>query len=162
MKKIKNYDDYYIATCGRVISTKFKNMRFLKPDISKKGYLLVRLSKNGKKKGMLIHRIVAEHYIDNPLNKEQVNHIDENKYNNSVFNLEWSTPKENANHGTRNEKISNSKKKIVGQYALDGEFIMKYSSVSEASKITGCSRTHIGSVCSGNRKSCGGFFWKLL
>jgi uncharacterized protein YpuA (DUF1002 family) len=83
------------AEDGRVFSNR-KNgtLKELKQGISTRGYPTVNLA-DGK---YLIHRLVAETYIPNPNNKPQVNHIDENKTNNNVYNLEWATNKENIQH----------------------------------------------------------------
>ena len=70
-----------------------------------KGYCIVRLRKDGKGKSYLVHRLVAQAFIPNPLNLPQVNHIDENKKNNNIDNLEWCTAKYNANYGTRNIRV---------------------------------------------------------
>ena len=72
-----------------------------------KGYERVNLKKDGIEKTMQVHRLVALAFLPNPQNKPEVNHIDENKENNNVDNLEWVTSKENANYGTRNDKIKN-------------------------------------------------------
>lgn len=110
MKDIQGYEGLYaITSCGKVWS--YKSKRFLMPYKHYKGYLLVKLTKDGIRKAYTVHRLVAEAYIPNPENKEQVNHKDENKANNCVNNLEWMTNKENANYGTRNERISNTLKR---------------------------------------------------
>lgn len=104
MKDIKNYEGLYAVTsCGRVWS--YTHNRFLNPQ-SNGAYYQVNLSKQGKTQHLFIHRLVAQAYLDNPDGLPQVNHIDENKANNAVTNLEWCTVKENANHGTRNSRIS--------------------------------------------------------
>ena len=72
------------------------------------GYLVVKLCKNNIRSNKKIHRLVAQAFIPNPENKPQVNHIDEDKTNNMVSNLEWMTAKENTNHGTRNERSGKS------------------------------------------------------
>ncbi len=66
--------------------------------MSSKGYLRVTLYKDGSRKNFLIHRLIATHFIPNPENKPQVNHIDGNKINNNIDNLEWVTPSENTQH----------------------------------------------------------------
>jgi hypothetical protein len=93
--EIEGYNNYLIYETGDVFNNK-KN-RFLKPSKMKNGYIKVELCKNGKQKTFKIHRLVAEYYIPNPENKPEVNHIDGDKCNNSVENLEWNTRKENMN-----------------------------------------------------------------
>ena len=93
-KKISGYEDYYISTWGRVKNTE---NRIMKPEVHDKGYLRVDLyDKDGNRKHAKVHRLVAQAFIPNPLNKPQVNHIDGNNQNNSVSNLEWCTNEENA------------------------------------------------------------------
>ena len=96
MTKIKEFEEYTISKEGVVYS--LKNNKKLKPWINGKGYLQVRLYKDGKGYDKRVHRLVAETYIKNKENKEQVNHIDGNKLNNNVNNLEWVTNSENQKH----------------------------------------------------------------
>ena len=99
MKDIKGYEgDYKINEMGEVFSVKYNRTKKLKPRISHDGYVWYNLCKNGKQKTCRANRLVAENYIDNPKNKPTVNHIDGNKLNNAVDNLEWSTRKEQMEH----------------------------------------------------------------
>ena len=86
MKKIQNYDNYLIDENGKVYNEITK--RYLKGSIGENGYLYYRLSRNGKKKMFYAHRLVAEAFIPNINNLPVVNHIDNNKLNNNVANLE--------------------------------------------------------------------------
>lgn len=102
-----------ISSYGRVKNT-ITNF-YLKPFSNNKGYLLVHLTINGKRSNQLIHRLVAKAFIPNPDNLPQVNHIDGNKSNNRVNNLEWCTDSYNQNHAIVNKlhpsgvKVYNSK-----------------------------------------------------
>jgi hypothetical protein len=107
-KIIKDYEDYSITREGKVFSYKTSKEKELKLNRDKDGYLLVNLFKFGKGKTLKVHRIVAETYIPNTKNKPQVNHINEIKDDNKLENIEWVTCKENINHGTRNERHSES------------------------------------------------------
>lgn len=93
-KDIKGCNGYQISNYGRVWSA--KRNRYLALTPNNRGYLQVKvIANNGKRKNELVHRLVALHFIDNPENKPEVNHIDRNKENNSVDNLEWVTHSEN-------------------------------------------------------------------
>ena len=110
MKDIQGYEGLYAITSrGKIWS--YRSNKFLKPYKSNKGYLYVKLFKNGIGKAYSIHRLVALNYIPNPENKEQVNHKDENKENNCINNLEWMTNYENCHYGTKNLRISLALKK---------------------------------------------------
>lgn len=99
---------------GRHREPLFIKGRVLSPIKRMRGYLEVNLvdSASGKRRvAKKIHRLVAEAFIENPNHYEQVNHRDENKHNNAVNNLEWCSAKYNNNYGTRNIKISETKRK---------------------------------------------------
>lgn len=110
MKKINDLfglenvkDVYFITTCAKVISLMYGKIRIIKPTEAC-GYLRVGLMKNdGTRVHVLVHRLVALAYIpnDDKETKVQVNHKDENRKNNVIYNLEWVTPTENLNYGNR-------------------------------------------------------------
>lgn len=120
-KDIKNYEGLYqvsnlgnVRSLNRIVSCNIKNNnkaikkgKILKPNKKRNGYLQVCLLNKQKRKYCNIHRLVAETFIPNLNHLSQVNHIDENKDNNCVDNLEWCSPKYNCNFGTRNSKIYN-------------------------------------------------------
>ena len=89
---------YEISNYGRVKSFFGGIVKILKPNLEKCGYFCIQLYYNGKHRNFKIHRLVAEAFIPNSENKKTVNHIDGNKMNNFVDNLEWATYKENINH----------------------------------------------------------------
>ena len=97
LKEINNFDGYFISNFGNVYSNKTGTLTKLKPYVDSKGnYLIIRIIRNdGKRKGCLIHRLVAKAFIPNPNNLPEVNHKDKNKKNCKIDNLEWCTRKEN-------------------------------------------------------------------
>lgn len=116
-KDIKGYEGLYqISNLGRVKSlerdiklrqyTKHVDAFIMRQDLNKRGYLYIRLTKNGKQKAFRVHRLVAEAFIDNPNSLSQVNHIDFNRTNNNVNNLEWVTPQDNTNHSIEHLRAS--------------------------------------------------------
>ena len=143
--------------------------KILKHNIHKDGYHLVGLSKNNSKKSYLVHRLVAEAFISNPEKKSEVNHIDGNKNNNCVNNLEWVDRCENMRHridvlgfkGGLYGKLGalNKQSKIV-QQIKDGIVIAEFYGSHEAERKTGISSGGIRSTCRGEHKTAGGFQWK--
>ena len=162
-KDIEGYEGLYqISNFGNVYS--YNKRGLLTPQKENNGYLRVNLYKNGKSKHYLVHRLVAQAFITNSNNLGFVNHIDENKTNNSVDNLEWTTHKDNVNYGTRNEregkKISKSLSvPIIGINKTNG-LIVEFSSSHEASRVLNINQGNIIQCCKGNRyKSVGGYYW---
>ena len=161
-KSIPDYTSnpiYQVSTLGRVKRITRNGVHILKP-FSKHDYLYIGLCKNGKQKHFRLNRLVAEAFIPNPDNLPTVNHKDENKLNNNVYNLEWSTVKDNDNFGTRNIRMANSKKKSpITQYDMTGKIVTIYPGIKDAQIITGINRNCIREVCKGTRKSAGGYKW---
>ena len=147
---------YQISNKGNVKSLKWGKERILRPGIDAYGYYQIILCNDNVRKTFKLHRLVAQAFIPNLYNKPQVNHLDENKKNNCVDNLEWATAKENINYGTRNERAS---RKIL-QYSKSGEFIREWQGALEVERVLGIDNSHINACCRGKRKSAGGFIWK--
>ena len=154
-ESIKYFEKYEISNLGNVrswvnnASKLTKVPKILKPSVGKNGYLFVTLYPNSKyrPKRISIHRLVALHFITNPNNYDIVNHIDENKSNNIVTNLEWCTSKYNLEYSsihargikTKNlNKTSNSEKPVSG--FKNGILIFSFKSIAEAARETKCSR----------------------
>lgn len=171
-KDIKGYEGLYqvsnlgnIKSLDRNINNHFVLGKQLKSYSGTSGYLFVRLSKNNKYKNFIIHRIVAETFIENPNNYNYVNHKDEDKINNNVCNLEWCSQKYNCNYGNRNKKISqkntNGKcSKRVEQYIKDGTYIRTWISLKQIQRELNYNIGNIGQVCLGNRITANGYRWK--
>ena len=104
-KEIRDYTGYEVSSYGRIYSNKSGKILKLKSD--KYGYKVVNLYnlKESRKKTQLVHRLVANAFIPNPKNKPQVNHINFNRSDNKVKNLEWTTAKENVKHSFKHGRI---------------------------------------------------------
>ena len=97
---------YQVSNYGRVKSFHNNGVRTLNPSFADyPGYYVVNLTKNGKQQTQYVHILVAQAFIPNPENKSYVNHIDGDKLNNCLENLEWTTPTENSRHAWRNGLI---------------------------------------------------------
>lgn len=102
MHVIKNFSDYTIDKDGNVYS--YKSNKYLKTRVDRGGYVTINIQDDsGRNRTKRIHRLIAEAFIPNPDNKPEVNHIDTNKQNNSINNLEWVTSKENKTHAYLND-----------------------------------------------------------
>lgn len=134
--------------------------------LNKEGYKVVYLTVDSNKRIIKkIHRLVAEAFIPNPNKLSQVNHIDENRTNNKVSNLEWCDAKYNMNYGTRKSKLSKISGIKVAQYDLSGNLIKMWDSITQASKHFGSSSTSgIRRVCKKEpgRNTYKGFIWKYV
>ena len=103
-KDIEGYEGLYkVSNLGRIYSSYGQNketckLPILRGSISSHGYRIVGLTKNKHVKSFFIHRLVAKAFIPNPENKPDINHIDGNKENNNINNLEWCTKSENTKH----------------------------------------------------------------
>lgn len=174
-KDVVGYEGLYqVSDLGRVRSldriTKDKNnveyrrkSKILQPWDDTQGYKIVDLRKDGKRKAAKVHRLVAETFIQNPENKEQVNHIDGIKSNNNVSNLEWNTRSENIKHAFENglnirSERSGRRKEPVFQIK-DGKIINYFPTLSDAELITKTPRQNIRSVLRGKRKTANGCNW---
>lgn len=163
MKDIKNYEGLYAVTEEGQVWSYYKK-RFLNPYKDAKGYLRVDLYKEGSKKTFKIHRLVAETYIPNPDNLPDVGHNDDTKENNFVSNLYWTEPKENNNHGSYPQKISQSLKgnSRAGKKIICVETGEIYESAMEAYRCTNINNGSISHVLNGRAKTAGGYHWRYI
>lgn len=155
---------YKVSNWGRIMSLNYNNTGkpgLMNPFDNGDGYLRVVLCKNGEHKKCLVHRLVAFTFLENPENKPEINHIDEDKTNNQVDNIEWKWHKDNINHGTRNERAgkanTNGKcSKKVLQLSLSGELIREWPSVSECGR-NGFDKGNVCKCCNGKKSQYKGF-----
>lgn len=157
-KDVPNYEGIYkVSSDGKVMSAN----GIKKVEIAKNGYARVCLFKNGKGKHFSVHRLVAMVFIPNPLELEMVNHIDGNKLNNNVENLEWCDLSYNIKHAYRTGLIHPATTKVI-QYTKDFVKVKEWDSIKEACEILGLTHSNICTVCKDktNRRMCGGYIWR--
>lgn len=179
-KPVKDFEnEYMISNSGilksleREVPGKLGSKRIITEKIisatdNGKGYLAVALYKDGKRYFRKMHRLVAEAFIQNPDNKPEVNHIDGNKKNNNVDNLEWVTTKENCIHrqqtGLGNiEAATIAKYKAIAKIDLQtGSIIQIYKCIKDVAEELKCGPTPIIDVAKGKRKSYKGYGFKYI
>ena len=173
-KPVVGYEKYYeVSNLGRVRSKNCERKiaggilrvfygkeltQFVAPD----DYYVVRLTLDGKRKEKKVHRLVAEAFIPNPLNRPVINHKNENKRDNRVENLEWCSVRYNLRYGTtqrrRVEKISDP----IRQYTTDGRYVRTYVSIQAAARCTRLPITCIYNVVAGKKESYKGFIFQKV
>ena len=167
---------YQVSSLGRVRScdrfvnskggTRLHKCKVLKPGIGRDGYLNVVLSKDNKHTAFNVHRLVYETFNGKIPEGMEINHIDEDKSNNSLENLNLMTHKENINWGTgierRAKSMINHKRlsKSVLQFDLQGNFLAEYPSQSEAERKLGIRCTSICNALKGRYKTAGGYIFR--
>lgn len=173
-KDIQGYNGrYQVSNYGRVKSfVKNSGGITLKAQKKKTGYLCVNLYKNNQMRTLLIHRLVAEAFFDGiEFSNLQVNHKNEDKTNNCVWNLELLTARANANYGTRNQRVvahsdrkaaAKNLRKPVVQLSPSGEPMQTFESVREAARVLKLNSGQISSCCLGNKVTAGGHQWRYL
>lgn len=165
-KDIKGYEGLYtIDDKGQVFS--LITHKYLKAAKCGSGYLKVMLCKDKKHTNVMIHRLVAEAFIPNPDGKLTVNHIDGDKTNNDISNLEWNTYSENLKHAyvhgfsRWNEKKG---KPMRAVYKIDkdtGKILKRYRCIGDAVRDTNAYHySAIIDACKGKNQTCAGFKWR--
>ena len=172
---------YKVSNWGRIMSLNYRNTgraELMNPSTNTDGYLKVNLRKNGERKTCLVHRLIAQTFLPNPEGKPQVNHKIEGKkgktLNMVIFNedgsidkerttIEWVTPKENNDYGTRNERIAKTQKngirsKKVLQLSLSGELIREWESTNECGR-NGFNQSAVAACCRGEKPQYKGYKW---
>lgn len=170
----KNIDwcqNYQVSTLGRVKSLgndKTRKEKILKPSKHKNGYLQVHIFKKGKTKNMLVHRLVAEAFLSNPLNLPQINHRNEIKSDNRVENLEYCTADYNNKYGTRIERAAKAKTGVYNTKTSKPIICIEtgkiYPSAAEVQRQLGFSKCNISQCCNKKYgyKTSGGYHWKFV
>ena len=155
-KPVKDFESIYeVSSFGSV--RRLDNQRLITPFAIGHGYMQIKLRKpGGYRKNLYVHRIVANAFIQNPLNLREVNHIDGNKENNCVSNLEWVTPHQNRVHCYHVLNRQIGFKKVPVKCVETGVF---YPSILLAEKETGA--THITDCIHGRCKTSAGLHWEL-
>lgn len=191
-KDINGYEGkYQVSSEGRVRSVACLNSRGRRVHErirrfchNRNGYLYVNLSKDGKPKNILVHRLVAEAFIENPCHHETVNHINEIKTDNRACNLEWMTLTDNLRYGTHNERATKNKPdmsgerhfnygrrganakthkgRVIGISKTNPSDIVEFETASVAVRTLGISSGQLCDAINGKAKSCGGYYWRRL
>lgn len=182
---VPGWENYYeVSNLGRVKSlprtiphSKFGVVRIpgkIMHASNAAGYRALNLSRDKKDTRSLVHRLVAMAFIPNPNNYPHINHINCNRADNRVGNLEWCNQSQNQYHAYRNglrpatddlkgaKGFTNVKnRKPVLQYSIDGSFIREWRSLTEAHNETKIRLSGISQVCTGKIKEAGNFIWKF-
>lgn len=179
-KPIKDFEGYYevsnlgnVRSVDRIVEVQSKNQfgsyttkrlckgTILRPSTNNFGYPYVLLCKDGKYTTLYVHRLVAQAFLPNPDSLPEVNHIDEDKTNNRVTNLEWCSSKYNSNYGTRNKTISTTRGKVVSMYDMEGNKLNTFKSARSAARsLNKKTAAGITMCCKGKRKTAYGYIWK--
>ena len=161
-KNIEQADNYEVSNYGNVRNKTTKKV--LKGRITKNGYLQVSLKINDTNKfvNRYIHRLVAQAFIENPENKKEVNHIDGNKQNNDLSNLEWVTNSENQKH-RHSIGITKTSQRHIGMFDKEGNMVKDFQSIIEAAAyFNKTSRVNIDNALQKKQKTAYGYIWKYL
>lgn len=154
LKEINGFEKYVIDENGNVFNKKDINKSICQW-VDNVGYKQVVLYLNNKRKYMRIHRLVALAYIPNPDNLPQVNHIDGNKLNNNIGNLEWSTNKDNTQHGYDNGLYYSKKRShpILVYDKTTKDLLYSFKSIRSLSETLNLNRKTVSSILNGTKKT---------
>lgn len=159
IKEIPGYNGYYASDLGLIYSTKkgsFKEKKFYE---AKDGYSTVGLTPNGGKHGRFkAHRMIALTWLPNPDNLPTVNHINFDKRDNRVENLEWASHTDQINHNHKHGRSKTTARAVV-QADEDGNLIAEFESMTDAAFQTGLRVSCISAVCLGKQRMTGGYVW---
>ena len=155
-RSCKDFYPYEISNTGKVRNR--RSGRIMKTFINTNSYEAVNLQKDGQNKVRPIHRLIAEAFIDGDHTGLDVNHIDGNKRNNDLSNLEFCTRQENTIHGFRMGLNWSHKRKKVRIIETDEVF----DSITECAQHLGVDRTSVGACVNGSSKTCRGYHIEII
>ena len=166
-RDVENYEGkYQISNLGRLRSfARSVEPLIFAPHYDKDGYIMYGLRRNGKIYTKKAHRLVASAFIPNKDNLPQINHIDEDKTNNRVSNLEWCSHLYNSRYGTKIPRLSfyamyqGHCLRKVRQYTKDGLFVKEHISSRMAERETNIKHQNIIETCRGGQRQSGGYLW---
>lgn len=170
-KKISINNNYSIDENGNVRNDKRGTLVSQWVSKQGKGYYCVSLYFGHKKQGNFgVHRLLAQTFIPNPNNYDEVNHIDGNTKNNALTNLEWCSHKMNIEHATKiinvfdnyKKHTTNSRKEVAQIDMKTNEVVAIYKSVQEASRQTGIKSPYICNCANGKQKYAKGYRWQYV
>lgn len=162
-RPVPEYEGFYdVSDNGEVRN--LRTGRILKQKVERNGYVRVHLSKDGTAKSLLLHRLVANAFIPNPNGFLTVNHIDEDKTNNKMSNLEWANMSRQNSYGKGAMARNKAKERPVWQLSMNEEPIHLWNSIKAASVALGVNPSTVVCVCKGKRryKSTGGYKFRYL
>ena len=167
-ESVNGHEEYAVDTNGVVYG---KNGRPLKYSVNHNGYCIINFYENGKRTGAAVHTIVASQFLEKGSQELVVNHIDGNKKNNSIENLEWVTASENMKHSVsvlgQRKGTNNSFAKKTIAYDKRGNVMLEFDTLKNAAEYISVSKdcslntalVGISRAISGDRKSYKGFMW---
>lgn len=160
MGRIKSLERTFVRNNGKSDHAVFRTKeRILKNQTQTQGYSQIVLSKDGIRKTFRINVLVAKLFVENPLKKSYVNHIDGNKKNNQASNLEWVTAKENIVHAYKHGLLDHYKRKVL-QLDESNNVLNRFDSLKDAAEYVGGNKCGICEACRGRRKHSYGYKWK--
>ena len=148
----RDMPEYEVSNLGRIRNSKTK--RVLKTHVNERGYETVTITNNNKHHNIKVHRMVANTFYEGDHNNLDVNHIDGNKLNNHIDNLEYCTRSENIRHAFTNGFKNSDHKKQRVKIIETGEI---FDSLTECARYLGCDKSAVSGCINGRSKTCGGY-----
>ena len=168
---VRGYEEYQVDTNGVVYSKKGKPLKY---SVNPRGYAIVNFTINGRRVGFAVHTLVARQFLgEHSAERNQVNHIDGNKLNNSINNLEWTTPLENMHHamyvlGHHKRGTENPMAKSISAFdPKTNQLVYSYGSLADAARALAAPtenfrhlQNRICQVAKGHRNKFRGLIWR--